>query len=276
MRGLVPSIIALTTALAVGAAPAPGRLGSIISSFRIGSLWGYYYCISRDNSYVYVIMDYQEGGGSPLKAYTPDGEFAFSSGVGSPFHFEADHSVLGDGYLAVVHWYQTMRIYDYVARTGSVVGSWAPLEKMYSYAFIPGGRYKYVVSGEYAQDYYVYRFTKEGSLVSSFSTGLGIGGLAATDKFAGRDGEYLVVAKRWYRYVYTTSGSLIASFNHYQSDTTNHGCVCGPGYPADYGTTLWYLQSVRYENDAYVFQAYLGNGVAVAPASVGKIKALYR
>lgn len=263
--------------IVVFATAAHAGVGSVISSFYAGDRWQRDYCISRDNSYVYVIMDYQEGGGSPLKAYTPDGEFAFSSKVAA-HHSEADHSVLGNGYMAAIHWYGVSRIFDYSVYSGSIVGSWAPMEKMAAYAYIPGGRYKYVLSGEYAQDYYIYRFTTEGSLVSSFSTGLGIGGLAATDKFAGRDGEYLIVAKRWRRYVYTTSGSLIASFNHYQSDTTNYGCVCGPGYPADYGTTLWYIQSVRYPYpyDAYVFQAYLGNGVAVEPTSVGRIKALFR
>jgi hypothetical protein len=275
MSKFIQWALVAVTALSSAAAAAPGRLGSVISSFRAGDRWQRDYCISRDNSYVYVIKDYQEGGGSPLIAYTPDGKFAFSSKVAA-HHFEADHSVLGDGYMAAIHWYGGFDIYDYSVYSGSIVGSWAPLEKMYAYAFIPGGRYKYVLSGEYAQDYYIYQFTTEGSLVCSFSTGLESGALAATDTFAGRDGEYLIVAKHWNRYVYSTSGSLIASFEHYQSGRSNYGCVCGPGYPANYGTTLWYIQSTSHPYDAYVFQAYLGNGVPVVPASVGKVKALFR
>ena len=261
-------------ALAVAAAAYAG-VGSIISSFHLGGLWGLYYCISRDNSYVYVIRDYQVGGGSTLFAFMPNGKFAFSSGVG-PFNSEADHSVLGDGYMAVVHWYQGTRIYDYAASTGSVVGSWAPLEKMSAYAFIPGGRYKYVITRDYPYSGYLCRFTTEGSLAGSFSVGPEAGALAATDTFAGRSGEYLIVAKGSLMTVYSASGSVVASYVHFQSPTSNHGCVCGPGYPAEYGTTLWYVQSVWYEYDAYVFQAYLGNGVGVAPASVGKVKALFR
>jgi hypothetical protein len=268
-------LVALATALAVAAPAAPGRLGSIISSFRLGGLWGYSYCISRDNSYIYVIKDYQQGSGSPLIAFTPGGKFAFSSSVG-PNHSEADHSVLGDGYMAAINWYGVSRIYDYSVYTGSVAGSWAPLEKMSAYAFIPGGRYKYVITRDYPYYGYLCRFTTEGSLAGSFSVGPEAGALAATDTLAGRSGEYLIVAKGSLMTVYSASGSVVASYVHFQSPTSNHGCVCGPGYPTEYGTTLWYIQSVWYEYDAYVFQAYLGNGVPVEPTSVGKVKALFR
>jgi hypothetical protein len=215
------------------------------------------------------------GGGSALFAFTPEGKFAFSSGVG-PFNTEADHSVLGDGYMAVVHWYQGTRIYDYAVNTGSVVGSWAPLEKMSAYAFIPGGRYKYVITLDYPYSGYLCRFTKEGSLAGSFSVGPEAGALAATDTLAGQSGEYLIVAKGSLMTVYSASGSVVTSYVHFQSPSSNHGCVCGPGYPAKYGTTLWYVQSVWYSYDAYIFQAYLGNGIAVEPTSVGKVKALFR
>lgn len=275
VKGIIRLLVVSITALTVAAVAAPGRLGSIISSFYLDGLWRLDYCISRDSSYVYVIRDYQEGGGSTLFAFMPDGKFAFSSGVG-PLHSEADHSVLGDRYMAAINWYGVARIYDYSVYSGSVVGSWAPFERMSAYAYIPGGRYKYVITADYASYGYLYRFTTDGSLVSSFSVGPKTAGLAATDTFAGRNGEYLIITKSWRRYVYSASGSLIASFEHHQYDTGNYGCVCGPGYPAKYGTTLWYIQSVWYEYDAYVFQAYLGNGVPVEPTSVGKVKALFR
>ncbi len=275
MKGIFRLLVVSITALTVAAVAVPGRLGSIISSFYMGDLWRMDYCISRDSSYVYVIAGFESGGGSTLFAFMPSGKFAFSSGVG-PLHSEADHSVLGSGYIAAINWYGVARVYDYAVYTGSVVGSWAPFERMSAYAYIPGGRHKYVITGDYTSNGYLYRFTTEGSLVSSFSVGPRTAGLAATDTFAGRDGEYLIVTKNWRRYVYSASGSLITSFEHYQYNTGNYGCVCGPGYPADYGTTLWYIQSVWYEHNAYVFQAYLGNGVAVAPASVGKVKALFR
>ncbi|HUU57512.1 MAG TPA: hypothetical protein VMW93_09230, partial [bacterium] len=78
-------------------------------------------------------------------------------------------------------------------------------------------------------------------------------------------------------HVYTGSGSHLRSFRLWSS-SENFAALCGPGYPAACGDTYWCLQV--HEPGAYqmerIFQISLGNGVAVAPASVGRIKTLYR
>jgi hypothetical protein len=122
----------------------------------------------------------------------------------------------------------------------------------------------------------VYRYPTAGSLVGSFPIpGPYIGGIAATTKYKGRSGEYIVAAVWAYDtdavLVYNAGGSVVGTFD---APGTTYGCVCGPGYPSSAGTTYWcnlYTGPTR-----WAYQLSLGNGVAVEPVSVGKVKALFR
>ncbi len=184
---------------------------------------------------------------------------------------DADHSVLGEGYAATIAGTTPRPVRDFSLGTGSVANSWQPFDHVRGYAYIPGGSYKYV-----GHNGYVYRYTVGGSLVSSFS---GDGELAATDKYSALAGEYILTVKGRRTTVYTSDGSRVASFGITPSNILyNNGAVCGPGYPEYYGNTLWclFVCDNQYSSDAYAYQIYLGNGVAVEPTSLGKIKALYR
>jgi hypothetical protein len=55
------------------------------------------------------------------------------------------------------------------------------------------------------------------------------------------------------------------------------GGTAGPAYPASYGTTLWAFARLGYQNNV-VYQIDLGNEIipTIEPASLGKVKALFR
>jgi len=70
--------------------------------------------------------------------------------------------------------------------------------------------------------------------------------------------------------VYTAAGSAVTTFS---IPGTTYGCVCGPGYPASFGTTFWCNSDF---GGRRAYQLDLGNGTAVAPVSLGRIRALFR
>ncbi len=261
------TLIAGVLALAVAAAWAGP--GSVISSFRVLSgddpLGAY-----RDADYVYAIC------GSSLwayaKIYTPTGSYV----RGIDFlllHWvpeDPDHSYLGPSYItiAVELGVQTF------PKTGGTYVRWdhRELDETLGYAHLPGSPYYYVGVTHYKDEYIIYRFNTEGSLINSFVPDYG-GKLAATDRFAGVPGEYLITWSGSSCGVYEPAGSLVATFNH-EAGLSLYGGTAGPGYPASYGTTLWAM--ANYVD--WVYQIDLGNEVipTVAPASLGKVKALFR
>jgi hypothetical protein len=255
--------LTIITAAALGALAAFcawGDVGSVISSFQ----WPGARNVYRDGDYAYSVAS-----PNTLRAYTVNGSLVNSVNLaGLTDAGDADHSVLGGAYLAVLDGANLLR--DYVISTGSLARSVAVPDKT-GYGYIPGGAYMYVAAGAY-----VHRYTTAGSLVSSFRIlGPYIGGIAATRTFEGRSGEYVVVAVWAYDsdvgMVYTATGSTVATFS---IPGTTHGCVCGPGYPPSFGTTFWCNSDASGGRRAY--QLDLGNGTAVAPVSLGKVKALFR
>jgi hypothetical protein len=258
--------ITTTTAaalFALAAFCAWGAVGSVISSFSWPNARNGY----RDAAYVYSVAS-----PNALRAYTVSGSLVRTvslAGLVTPG--DADHSVLGASHLAVLDGTSLLR--HYVISTGSLTGSVAVPNRS-GYAHIPGGGYVYYAGGSY-----VYRHTKAGSLVNSFPIlGPYFGGIAATPAFKGASGEYVVVAVwAWGRdtdvgFVYTANGSTVATFD---VPGTTHGIVCGPGYPASFGTTLW-CNAEALGGGRWCYQLDLGNGTAVAPSSLGRVKAVFR
>jgi len=233
--------------------------------------------IYRDASYVYAVVGDYTVNFNRFYRYTPSGSLVGSGGgVAGPYcsYGDADHSTLGAGYFAAIYGKNSVR--DINIATGSVVSSWSPLADMYGYAYVPGGTHKYVL----VKGGTVYRFTVAGSLVSSFGVGWGKS-LAASARFAGRAGEFVIVAADRAANVYSGDGSLIRTFVVPEAPylcLKHDTAVCGVGYPGECNTTLWAHLTDRlppWDRD-FVYQISLGNGVAVAPTSIGKIKALYR
>jgi hypothetical protein len=177
---------------------------------------------------------------------------------------------LGEGYFSLTASGTPDVIHDRETGGGSIVGSWCPGVDVKGFAYIPGGSYKYVTDGRY-----VWRCTTSGRLVSSFSANCV--SLAAADVLCGRRGEYVVAAGHKVITIFNSNGSSLRTFA-VPRYMTNSGAVCGPGYPEDCGTTCWCIYDGYPQpyNQPYVYQISLGNGVAVAPTSMGKIKTLFR
>jgi len=253
---------------AAWAAAAPfsfAALGSTISSFYLsGTAQPYALGIYRNATYVYGVL--YSSGGTYLRSYTtsgtPVGSITLGGGVRDP-----GHSQLGAGYMGGV---DNSRVVHYDISTGSRIASFSVASGARAYDYIPGGPYVYV-----ATDRTVYCYTTAGSLVRAFPVSSYVGGLAATRDLNNRAGEYIVLGP-WSSgmpaYVYSGVGSLLRSF--VVVGTTN-GCVAGAGAPRTYGTTYWCNQYIG--SGLYAYQIDLGNtNAAVAPTSVGKIKALFR
>ncbi len=257
-------IVALAAAGFLWAAtPAFGAVGSTISSFYLsGTSQPYAQGIYRDAAYVYGVL--YSSGATYLRSYTTSGAPVGSVKLGGPAG-GAGHSPLGTAYVGAVDAY---RVLHYEISTGSLAASFAAPAGARAYDYIPGGAYYYV-----ATDRMLYFYTTNGSIVRSMMISFYVGGLAATRYFENRAGEYLVVAQ-WSSglptYVYS-NGSFLRSF--VVPGTTN-GCVCGDGAPARYGVTYWCNQYIG--SGLYAYQVDLANATAVAPASVGKVKALFR
>ncbi|MEE9457534.1 MAG: hypothetical protein V3W11_10340 [bacterium] len=256
----------------VGAVPVFCSLGSVISSFRIADNYHTYaYGVARDGTYVYYVTVEM----SP--AYRLYYRYPGGGGGGMIFigkfpagHGDADTSVLGTGYFADIYEVGSVQtITDFDIRTGSAVASWAPFEgNMRGYAYSPALRRKYV-----ARDYRIYRYDTSGNLLSSFGFGRNINGLAVTEEFCGYNGEYIIASYGTDSYVLNAQGVQIGSFSYPRGVIT--ACACGPGYPSEYGTTFWCIVDT-YMQAVYLSQVSLHNATAVTPASVGRIKALFR
>ncbi|MEE9457744.1 MAG: hypothetical protein V3W11_11410 [bacterium] len=268
-------IIAIAGTLALVAACSWAGPGSVISSFKITETGDPPFGAYRDADYVYVIhmapLWYQ------TMKYTPTGSYAgYSEFWGCRYVPEdPDHSYLGSSYISVA---VEAGVITYPKSGGSSV-RWDHRELVdtLGYAHRPGSPYYFVgvwpESRDY--DYNIYCFNTAGSLISSFVPDYGAK-LAATDMFGGVPGEYLITYGGLTCAVYEPAGSLVATFNQ-EAAYSLYGGTAGPGYPTSYGTTLWALAIKGYQNNV-VYQIDLGNEVipTVAPASLGKVKALFR
>lgn len=266
-------ILVIAGALALAAAAAWAGPGSVISSFQ-GFLGFMPTGVYRDADYVYVV-NLGESIFNYATKHTPTGSY-----VGGPEFVcwrryvpeDPDHSYLGSSYISIA---AEAGIITYPKGGGNYV-RWDhyDLRETVGYAHRPGSRYYFVgvMPEDRDDDYFVYRFDTGGSLISTFEPEYA-GHLSASDRFAGVRGDYLIVGEGA---VYNPRGSLVATFAH-QAGCSLRGGTAGPGYPASWGTTLWVLGSWGINNHA-VFQLDLGNGSpsAIAPASLGKVKALFR
>jgi len=263
----------ISAALAAAAAATPG---DVISRFPLsGNIYPVGAAMYRDATYAYGVFD--AGPGGELWKYTPAGNFISSVTLpGATRPVDADHCHLGAGYFIVLD--GGTRLMAYHVATGSLLGS-LPVP-----ATADGVAYD-ATSGYYygSADNYVYRFTTAGSLVGSFSGGPDAGTLAAAPRFAGQAGDYVIVNPKARGVhptrVYTAAGSFVASFTFsgpYPDMDLRYGAIAGDGYPASFGTTLWVVLRTDFIwRSAY--QIDLGNAnPAVAPASFGAVKALYR
>lgn len=266
-------ITAIAGALACAALCSWAGPGSVISSFKVTETGDSPFGAYRDADYVYVIHT------APFfllaMKYTPTGSYVgYSEFWGCRYVPEdPDHSFLGSPYITLA---AEKGVVTYPKSGGSSV-RWdhRELTETVGYAHRPGSPYYFVTVWPEDSDIIIYRFNTGGSLISSFVPEYGLK-LAAADAFGHVPGEYLITFGGSICGVYEPTGSLVATFRQ-EAAYSLYGGAAGPGYPSIYGTTLWVLAKLGYQNNV-VYQIDLGNEKipAVAPASLGKVKALYR
>ncbi len=253
-------LVAAGAALFAAAVPAFAGVGDVISSFQ----WSGAQNIFRDGDYVYCVV-----GANTLSRYTAGGSLVGTVALpGLTTPGDADHSPLGPGYLAVLEGED--RIYEYRVSDGSFVRSRPARPRTLGYSYFPGGLYYYLRVGMY-----IYRYTTNGSLVSSIpipwsSTST----IAATARFNDAGGEYIVAGGigAGQTYVFTGTGQTVKIF---RTPGVLDGCVCGPGSGYTAKTTYWC--NIAFGTDRFAYEIDLGNkNVGLAPTSFGKIKGLYR
>ena len=262
-RGIY-AVAALAAALASQAVAA-----TVVSSFEMKDVGtakatGIY----RDWTYIYGI--FSSGGQDYLRTYTPAGSVVRSVTLpraNSPR--DADHSTLGSGYVDVFDYGRKMLVT--YKKNGEFVKEKPLPSDTTAYAYIQGSSRFFI-----ARDEMVFRYTTNDVLVNKFYVGGYVGGLAATPVYDGKNGEYVIIGRSaagGYSYVYTGGGSLVDSFIVPGAGT--YASIVGRAEPKALQRSYWCVQRVG--SARWAFQVEIeATAPAVAPASLGKVKALYR
>jgi hypothetical protein len=261
-------------------------LGSIISSFVLcasaqdPATYGLY----RGASYVYAVKG--TAATRDLYKYTPAGSLVSTMncpGFALGYPRDEDHTHLGSGYLCVVAGYaQEIRILS--TSTGGTVSSWRPDPKgnPFTMNITWDGTYYYVNGPE--DKGLFYRYTSAGTKAGTWTaTGypatMGfLGGVGFARSALGESGRYLVCVSYGSHepgaIIDLGNGSCVSTFGTWQ--TNGQGLTVGPGYPGSYGETAWmcwYNFGGAYK---MALQVDLEGLISVTPASLGRVKALYR
>ncbi len=271
------------------AACAYARVGSVISTFYIGystyRVW--HFGIYRDSSLVYNLYD--QYGDTHICRFTPSGSLVnWHQTIWPPHLYKygaADHCHLGAGYFAYLGdgflWcidlnYRYLPVASFPAR--SPKEPW-PQNLMWD------GRYYYV---NCYSDYGVFnRYTPAGALVGTWAaagwpTGVSAGGVAFSRTFNNASGQYLLAVSGDDRiYAFNMAGgALLGSWRIPPATRGHRGAVCGDAYPSSYGAALWVHYNFgtgdRPTSWAYQIDINARGAASVLPASLGKVKAIYR
>jgi hypothetical protein len=268
MTARLRGILSVTAALAVALA-APAAAATILGSFQMKDIGtakatGIY----RNWTYVYGILD--SSGPSYLTTYTPGGSLVRSATLTkASAPRDADHSTLGSGYVDVFDFDKKMLL-TYRVNASYVKSKPVPSDTT-AYAYVPGSRRYFLARGEL-----VFRYTTDDVLVNKFYVGGYIGGLAATPVYDGKNGEYVIVGRSGvggYTYVYTGAGSLVDSFIVPGSGT--RASIIGRAEPKRLQRSYWCVQQVGAGRWAYQVDVE-ATAPAVLPASLGKVRAIFR
>ena len=150
---------------------------------------------------------------------------------------------------------------------GSLIGTLFPAPADTVAVGIGGHSYNYVYLGTAGG--VINRYTGNGVFLGSFSTGIEIRDLAGAGAFANDWGNYALLGPN------QPSGTVYA----YEYGARPAGSFALPGdrncgAMAYNYTMYWCLREDA--NGLWAYQVFLGRGMAVAPASLGRVKALFR
>lgn len=276
MRDKVSWRIVITTALTFAALNLASNdaeaAGSVINSF----VWGVSPSgIYRDANYVYALLAGQ------LRRYTPGGSFVASYPLAGGFPRGGDICHLGPGYLCWVD-AGTYMVY-FATTTGSTLLSWSySIGGPATDIAWTGGRADsiYLVKGLSGNTFY--KYTSTGSAAGTWTTTSWLtstGGFTVANAFENKSGCYLV-GSPWASgqpsiAVSYPAGSLLQTWTNPPGNA--NGACYGDAFPSSYGGAYWVNWYTG--TQLVALQVDLGNTssfVSVHPASLGKLKALYR
>jgi hypothetical protein len=283
-------VIALALAAAGGAW---AGLGSVISSFSYSSpIGGSALALYVENGYVYFVGD--NGLSYPNRLcctfrYTTAGSYVGSSPLGlvpnfpsvGPCSCEASH--LGAGYMYIMadNYYSAPAndsgVFDLAA--GYYV-SGPQIDFIGAYRDIAwDGQYYYI--HDWNSPPVFYRTTVGGAMSSFIVSNFydtHVWGLAYAHAVGGVAGRYLIAGPP---YPSGSTGCYVDLDTNSVAGTITlpfgGSATCAPGYPSSYGETLW-ISDGPLEVGHNCYQIDLGNSgvVNLTPASLGRIKAVYR
>jgi hypothetical protein len=260
-------------------------LGSVISSFRVGWPYGLadHYCPSvvRDRSYVYAV--YATSDGDYLDKYTPEGEFLSRTSLGGWGFWStgSDNCHLGDAFIALL-WPDCILFFN--KDNGSMIGSYRVASPtQYGIDNLCwDGTYYYV---NHRQDYALFnRYTSSGSFAGvwqapawpSFFKPKAVAFAQCANSTPGR---YLVATStdNIQCLIDLRAGTVIAKWRFPGYPAYYGASVYGDAYPSSFGAACWqYGTSYDYSNWIYQIDIDARGAGSVLPASIGKIKAVYR
>ena len=277
-------------AYVVAASAAYAAVGSLISSFFVtdGVRRPYAYGVNRDPSFVFVVMD--GDGADFIYRYNPSGSFVSSVRLeGTACPRGADPCHFGGTYMCVVD-SSLKKLFVVNAYTGASITSFSvsaaggPPQSV-----VWDGTYYYVASqapGAFS------RYTSSGASAGTWAASgwpaamHAIGGAAFAHVARGVAGNYLV-ASSYARgepscLIDMEGGALLATWT---MPALPNGLSYGAAYgdssqPPTYGAAYWVNWSDGSEPYPrwYAFEVDIGarGGQPVVPASLGKVKAIYR
>lgn len=280
---------AITSGPATGMPPAShDALGSVISSFYVsGTSAPVCLGAARDATYVYAIL-YSAAGSAVLRTYTPAGSQVGSVTITVPSSGtsrDADISHLGANYLSLTSITSgTAGVLSQVIKsTGSIASSFSvtgPGTYAGDVTYIPSVSY-YLIGALYSGTS-TNVYTTSGSSAGSWSISAAgmsyCGGLAYATKFNNVTGSYVIVSP-WTAGLphatlnYPAGTAVNTSWGAVSGANTNGSCV-GAGSAST--EEFFWANQVLNSSSMYMYQIDLGNGVGIAPASLGKVKSLYR
>ena len=273
-------IIACVVAAAFLAAPAQGTIGSIISSFDIPSI-GYEDGIFAEYLYVYLVgyLTY----GNYISTYTHSGSLLRSRSIDPGNRYtliSGSRTHLGPGYMALID-----QNIDYL-KIFSIANGGAPVA---SFALRSASPYNCFWDGDY---YYINQADDRGRFLCYSRSGAYSGAWTCAGwpanmtycygaEYAQRgnkgSGPYFVAGSgspsRPYCMTTYPGGSLVATW-YLPSPYLLHLSYGDSSNPVVYGAAIWATTDSPY--NVYEIDIDASNASTVVPASIGKVKAIYR
>ncbi len=267
-------LIALVLILLAGTASA--KMGDLVASFpNVGTTT--HYGLAADANYLYSFY-YSSADGYPIIRMTrTSGSFVSSYscplGTGTYQYYLRGMCYDGTGNIYAVNYYQRI-VARFQASTGSVVSTWEwpTTEGTYRYGLCVDhhgtSAGTYIYTAYYTGD--MWKNTLNGSLVSSWSMPFYTYDYDDAWDYGNQLIWQMNYSTDWLVAIDPDTQKIAESFRHPEQASIS-GC---------YGIAYWgqylYVSNTGGTPDEYIWVFHCPNTVGVAPASVGRVKALFK